>query len=815
MNIRLPEKRISRIHGFSLIEVLIAVVVLSIGFLALASLQAALIRASAEARAQSVAVNMAEEQIEALRSFCRRGAASTECAGQSYQTITDQAATTQSLGGVDFTRTVTVDRFVRNPANGLFEGPAADNGAPDGSTPEFKQVEVRVAWTDAAGGPQFVTLKDNISAMSPGDSAEVFQRPPGDRAGPQVRIFAPSEEGIIPIAIGVDGDGNDMASASSNPRPETFGDTGRTTTRFNVQSYVNDDVNEPLLQRRIEFALTSCSCTATGGVSTDASPSYEPTVWDGEKYSTPKRVIGKLVGRPDTAADQDDLLCTACCRDHHDSTSSVQKFDPYRPVGDYANGNHNHYLNLAAGNTTPVATGRYDEVCRFVRVGGANVVANDARLENLTQLRTQPSANGPVLTSAVKTAYANFAKAYVESAVNSWRTLAGYPATPIPDQLVNTATDPASASALADAHEALLDVSTPKDILSMLPGSTRSLNSRGIYIDYIGPDAKKAIDCIGQTTNVRCSRFASKQLLEVVPFMAINLTFLSDWPVPASSNVSVTNAAIPLDQSYDYFSTGYSYDRGTVTARSVTSSPVDVVARSYRGNSGLTDSRNVPAADPDDLSLLSTDADEIEVTGTSSGSGTIPATILLTDGSANTANFDEGGVSVRLTSPQDLSTSEGCSTLATVNATTRRYSGCNVPDTELTSITLSFTNYNRGPFCQTTGGWGLEGGGATGATKCPILSNPPSTSGQTCVKRTGSGNINNVALPTLRDYEIVVGNIPGVAVTVTEGNDVGFVGEVSTVTLTGNDNQLRTAIANGIPISFREDTTRFCPNANP
>jgi hypothetical protein len=213
--------------------------------------------------------------------------------------------------------------------------------------------------------------------------------------------------------------------------------------------------------------------------------------------------------------------------------------------------------------------------------------------------------------------------------------------------------------------------------------------------------------------------------------------------------------------------------------------------------------------------LLSTDSDEVEVTGTSNGGGTIPAIILLADASANTANFDEGGVSVRVTSPQDLNTSEGCSTLTTVNATTRRYTGCNLPDTNLTSITLSFANYNRGPFCQSNGGWGLEGGGGTGASKCPIISDPPSTSGQTCVKRTGNGNINGTALPTLRDYEVVVGNIPGVAVTITEGNDVGFVGEVSTVTLTGNDNQLRNAIANGIPVSFREDTTKFCPNANP
>ena len=277
-----------RSGGFSLIEVLLAIVVLSVGLLALAALQAGLVRNSADGKARSTASTIAKDTLEDFRDFTT---------GSQYNAIADSAATTITRGGTSYTRTVTISRYVLNP------DPDGDGDTTDGGfvingndttalpdTPEFKLADVRVTWVGAAGDTQTVRYFDTISSVDPTDAASaIVPSVPVVRKDPAVHIFTPSEEGIIPIAIG-----DDAQAAASNPRPQQFTEGVTGTTRFSVQTYQTGDTN-PLLLNRLDVAATTCKCELSGPASTDTNLAFEPSFWDGLQYTVPLGVAGLVV----------------------------------------------------------------------------------------------------------------------------------------------------------------------------------------------------------------------------------------------------------------------------------------------------------------------------------------------------------------------------------------------------------------------------------------------------------------------------------------------------------------------------------------
>src|SRR5687768_6156639 len=101
-NAKLPSR------GFGLIEVLIAAAILSVGLLALASLQMSLVRTSSDAKAYTGALSLAKDKLEELRTFNDvRGV-------RSYQSLTDGTDDPGEVSGVAYTRGWTVSRYVFN-----------------------------------------------------------------------------------------------------------------------------------------------------------------------------------------------------------------------------------------------------------------------------------------------------------------------------------------------------------------------------------------------------------------------------------------------------------------------------------------------------------------------------------------------------------------------------------------------------------------------------------------------------------------------------------------------------------------------------
>jgi type IV pilus modification protein PilV len=537
--------------GFSLIEVLIAVVIMSVGLLALASLQMSLIRSSSETKAQSVALALGKQQLEDLRSFTTMAEYAANIVDSTPADITES--------GVTYGFTVTVDHYA-------FDGTdfqlVADNATESTLSAagyvlgrDYKDVTVVVDWTDAAGNAQTVTLDDLIDGLNPADSARVAKNTSGtSKRNVQIIISDPSKEaGVIPIAIG---DGSD--TAATNPKPEVGGKDGTTTleTRFDIYTYAALNDGNALAQARVETLVVGCTCDTTQA---DTERGYRPTYWNGYRYVAPTLATydppagAADLGNNDVAQS---TYCDVCCRDHHDTISGVTitgaKFDPWRE-------DHVHYVERADAGDEFVKVGdgstQYMEACRLIRVDGIFRVAADLNDEYFNLLETQNDGSDTeyVPTDTATANYQALVLAYLD------------------EKVVNNDDDDTYNDELSSSDVATLEgkysINDPSSIdldrEEVTSGSHKWLHSRGLYIDYLESSAKQAIedakdDCETNSCDEDALRTA---VLKVLPFTSINLTEISNWS-PTSSD----DAAVAV--SDDSFATAYSSDspvRGYVT----------------------------------------------------------------------------------------------------------------------------------------------------------------------------------------------------------------------------------------------------------
>ena len=138
--------------GFSIIESLIALVIMGFGILSLAGMQVALSRSSDDAKQRTEAVRLAQEKIESFRSYT--GIASTVVG----QGTTSTTALNWSVlaGSTDIITT-----------NAAYTRTWALGGSSDDS---MRGLTVDVAWTDRAGVNQTVSLSSVVSKTNPADS---------------------------------------------------------------------------------------------------------------------------------------------------------------------------------------------------------------------------------------------------------------------------------------------------------------------------------------------------------------------------------------------------------------------------------------------------------------------------------------------------------------------------------------------------------------------------------------------------------------------------------------------------------------------
>lgn len=621
-----------RIAGFSLIEVMVAVVILATGLLALAALQGALARNSADAKARGAVMAALTSRMSQIRQTPPAAGTTWTMSTGWVSAAAAQAGTSdlqveETIAAWRWDGTKYVGAPVTNPSSTFARATlVATWSAPDAPCPNRTAATCKRLTLSS-------DLSSNIYGVGTGYNMQEEQSSAAKY--PIVRQDNPSAiPGVIPIASG------DQATAASNPQPILEGRTSNQVvgTRFDVLTYIPEG-STARIQKRFETQVVKCRCQFESGQLTAedrgvAGKAQWPTIWNGETYvvanveGTAPGVSAKAIEDPaysggsrGSSTRAQSAQCTECCRDRHDTTAGI-KYDPEATV-------YTKYDKGASGlipsNETPNRT--YVESCRIVRTGGLWRTTADMYARQFGLLETTPSTSGVAAKNGLPSdgavsAYTAFVKGYLGN-------YDGLSATPplvggkTPQKIFedNTA---------LQAATIIIDQPSTRD--------ERYLHARGLYVDYLEEDARKAIaKCVGDD-KVEC-------ILARLPFTTINLTEMAEWtPIPEPDNkvLSVNSGSLlQFNVTQPFGGRTRGIGEGEATNQS----------ELRKSNSGVAASDDIPGAtDLNGDELPFQDGQAFEVGGATTGGGSDRFWVNIPSASSVTAVFyfvtgstDEGG----------------------------------------------------------------------------------------------------------------------------------------------------------------------------
>lgn len=554
--------------GFTLVEVMVTLVVLAIGILALSQLQSVLIRSTSDANSRSVAVAIAQEKIDDLKSFPNLTVGSTTdaipdtwAAGIARENLAFEHITggANGTGGEIPPGTITVDPFDYTldwdvtdyyyvDKNEFVTARTAAEIVADGDTvPDLadkKLVTVNVAWVNESNETETVSLQTIVDGYAPLLTA-VEDNPKDGGTPPKVKYVPELAPDVIDTRVDT---ASNKFRQTSKPLPDVVktGQNSNTLVTFEVVTYsenTNPDLPFDFFEdSRDEYITLDCKCQFSTTEGSYLAAAH--TRWDEDeqvKYDYAGEYVTKQTATQVDNANAVDEYCEVCCRDHHDATASTVKYVP-GTVTD----NHVHYQE--DGSVASQASGdEYIESCRLKRVDGILRVFQDWQLYDLTVMNRAELAD----SGSLQTPYSTYVGEFVLEEVAN----AGNP-----------------------------DKPSERSPIEITEGESVQLSARAIYIDDVYDESGTVnptsyIDYLEDTENT--------DRLDKIPFSEVNLTLLSDWTSSDDTKATVTNEAVATisDPANDYYGT---YSRGYATAISESGGDPDITATLRDGNEGIS-----------------------------------------------------------------------------------------------------------------------------------------------------------------------------------------------------------------------------------
>ncbi|WP_374607454.1 prepilin-type N-terminal cleavage/methylation domain-containing protein [Thermomonas sp.] len=587
--------------GFSLIEVMVAVVILATGLLALAALQGALARNSSDAKARAAVMSALTSRMSVIRQ-------APPAAGTTWTMSTGWVSAAAAQAGTSDLQVVETIEARR------WNGTGYVTTAVTNPTSTFTRATLTATWT-AADAPcptptattcKRVTLASDLSGNIYGLGTGYPGNDPKGSSGkfPIVRQSNPSKTaGVIPIVSG------NQATAASNPQPIIEGADSnlRVGTSFDVLNYVPESDTAAKITKRFQTQVIKCRCKYGAAGYSVAGAAQWPAVWNGTTYEVypgsgaatgvsanageDPAFDGTAKGGKKGAGREQSEQCVECCRDQHDAagTAAEAKYDPE------ASGVSKYDYTKSTGALTVqtnVSAGTYVAACRVVKVDGLWRTTADMYQRSYGLLETSADVNGTEAKSGIPSSAATGAyQAYVKDYLSTYtKTATTAPGTP------------------QVTYDAIAALNAPATINIATPSTTdyRYLHARGLYVDYLGTKAQKAIEkCDGKsgTAYTEC-------LLPVLPFTTINLTEIAKW-TPSDPNVLAVNTNNTLYFNVTEPSGGRTAGIKAGTATSNT--------QSRRSNSGVAVSDDILAAVDDQGDIAVTNDSQQFVVGSGSG----------------------------------------------------------------------------------------------------------------------------------------------------------------------------------------------------